>query len=101
LDVEACSEAYRDANMKGLKAGRSVFLSADSLSVSKVEGLWDNMEKATILRDEVERAEGQELVWGSGKRVNCDGIVAATGWLNTYPMLDNELALELGLPMPP
>lgn len=91
----------RDENMKGLKPGRSVFLSADSLAVSNAEGLWDNMAKATILRDEVERAERNELILKSGKRVSCDAIVAATGWSNIYPMLDEELAMELGLPMLP
>jgi dimethylaniline monooxygenase (N-oxide forming) len=91
----------RDENMKGLKPGRSVFLSADSLAVSNAEGLWESMAKATIVRDEVERAEGKELVLKSGKRVSCDAIVAATGWSNTYTMFDDELALELGLPVPP
>ncbi|KAH9212911.1 hypothetical protein DL95DRAFT_524823 [Leptodontidium sp. 2 PMI_412] len=91
----------RDENMKGLKPGRTVYLSADGLAVSNAKGLWDNVSKATILRDEVERAEGHELVLKSGKRVSCDAVVAATGWLNTYPMFDDALAMELGLPIPP
>jgi hypothetical protein len=53
------------------------------------------------LRDEVEWAEGRELVLRSGKRVSCDAVVAATGWSNCYPMFDDALAMELGLPMPP
>jgi Pyridine nucleotide-disulphide oxidoreductase len=91
----------RDENMKGLKPGRTLFLSADGLAVSNSEGLWDNVSRATILRDEVDKAEGTELVLKSGKRVLCDAVIAATGWLNTYPMFDDALATDLGLPMPP
>lgn len=95
------AEFDRDENMKGLKPGRTVFLSADGLAVSNSEGLWDNVSKAKILRDEVERAEGTELVLKSGNMLSCDAVVAATGWMNTYPMFDDVLATELGLPMSP
>lgn len=90
----------RDENMTGLKPGRPLFLSADGLAVSNSEGLWDNMAKAKVLRDEVASAEGKELVLKSGKRITCDAVIAATGWLNTYPMFDDALAVELGLPIP-
>lgn len=58
------------------------------------------MAKAKVLRDEVASAEGKELVLKSGKRITCDAVIAATGWLNTYPMFDDALAVELGLPIP-
>ncbi|KAN0099861.1 FAD/NAD(P)-binding domain containing protein [Hyaloscypha variabilis] len=90
----------RDENMKGLKPGRPLCLSADGLAVSNSEGLWDNVANATVLRDEVESAEGKDLILKSGKRVTCDAVIAATGWSNTYPMFDNALATELGLPLP-
>jgi len=37
----------------------------------------------------------------SGKRVTCDAVIAATGWSNLYPMFDDAMALQLGLPMLP
>ncbi|KAH8658614.1 hypothetical protein BGZ60DRAFT_492997 [Tricladium varicosporioides] len=91
----------RDENMKRLEPGRTVFLSSDGLAVSNSEGLWDNVAKAKILRDEVDSGEGRELVLKSGKRVSCDAVIAATGWSNTYPMFEDQLAVVLGLPMPP
>ena len=64
-------------------------------------GLWDDVARATILRDEIEYAEGEDLILKSGKRVSCDAVIAATGWMNTYPMFDDDLAAELRLPTSP
>ncbi|KAF4637741.1 hypothetical protein G7Y89_g355 [Cudoniella acicularis] len=91
----------RDENINKLELGRPLYWSSDGLAVYNAEGMWDSAVKATILRNEVEWAEGNELVLESGKRVNCDAVVAVTGWSNTYPMFDDELAMGLGLPMLP
>lgn len=97
----AAAKYDRDENMRGLIPERPVFWGGDLIAVLNSEGMWDVVSKARVLRDEIVSAEGDEVVLGGGERVRCDAVVAATGWLNCYPMFEDELAKQLGLPTLP
>ncbi|KAH9205829.1 hypothetical protein DL95DRAFT_528643 [Leptodontidium sp. 2 PMI_412] len=91
----------RNESMRNLKPDRPVFWFSDGAAVYNKEGLWDIVAKADVLRDDVVSMEGREVLLKSGKRVECDAVITATGWLNCYPFFKNDLAKELGLPVLP
>lgn len=90
----------RSENIQTPKPDRPVFWSSDGIAVLNSPGLWDTVSHTTILRDEVEALEDTEVVLRSGERINCDDLVTCTGYHNTYPMFDDKMAVELGLPLP-
>ena len=90
----------RSENMKMLKPDRRAFWTSDSLAVCNSPGLWDIVADATVLRDEIEKLDGEEAILKSGKHIRCDAVIACTGWLNSFPMFSDALAKKLGLPRP-
>ncbi|KAH7333366.1 hypothetical protein BKA65DRAFT_43331 [Rhexocercosporidium sp. MPI-PUGE-AT-0058] len=91
----------RSLSMQNLKPDRPVFWSSDGAAVYNKKGLWDIVSKADVMRDHVVSMEGKEVSMKSGKRVACDAVVMATGWLNGYPFFKDDLAKKLGLPTLP
>ena len=81
--------------MRNLKPDRPVFWFSDGAAVYNKKGLWDIVAKADVLRDDVVSVEGREVLLKSGKRVECDAVITATGWLNCYPFFKDNLAKEL------
>jgi len=91
----------RSESMQNLKPDRPVFWFSDGAAVYNKEGLWDIVAKADVLRDDVVSMEGKEVLLKSGKRVECDAVITATGWSNVYPFFKDGLATRLGLPVLP
>ncbi|KAK0111257.1 monooxygenase [Cadophora gregata] len=91
----------RSDSMRNLTPDRPVFYFSDGAAVYNKEGLWDIVATANALRDDVVSMEGKEVLLKSGKRVECDAVVTATGWSNIYPFFKDDLAKKLGLPVLP
>ncbi|KIX06856.1 uncharacterized protein Z518_04832 [Rhinocladiella mackenziei CBS 650.93] len=89
----------RSQNMSKLKPDRSAFWGSDNVGVRNTVDLWDTVAKAKIYRDEVVRINEKSAVLSSGEMLDCDAVVACTGWDLSYPMFSKEDALALGLPM--
>lgn len=90
----------RSDNFKKLRPDRTAFWSSENIGVSNSRGIWDQLAKATIYRDEIDYLEGTDVILASGKRLKCDALVTCTGWDTTYPMFSKADALDLGLPLP-
>jgi dimethylaniline monooxygenase (N-oxide forming) len=56
--------------------------------------------KAKIYREEIDRLEEGRVILSSGEMVECDAIVACTGWSACYPMFSTNQAQAMGLPLP-
>ena len=90
----------RNENFKLLKSDRPGFWHSSSLGVSNSPGIWDTVAKSTIYRDEIVRGKGSIVTLSSGEMIDCDAIVACTGWDSTYTMFDSAQAASFGLPLP-
>ncbi|PVH74041.1 FAD/NAD(P)-binding domain-containing protein [Cadophora sp. DSE1049] len=91
----------RSDSMRNLKPDRPVFWFSDGAAVYNKEGLWDIVAKADVLRDDVVSMQGEEVLLKSGKRIECDAVITATGWSNIYPFFKDDVAKKLGLPILP
>lgn len=61
---------------------------------------WSTLRNAnlTILRDNIELADSTGVKLASGKRVDADYVIYATGWGDHFSFFSPELKQELGIP---
>ncbi|KAK3299660.1 flavin-binding monooxygenase-like family protein [Chaetomium fimeti] len=78
----------------------SAFWCDSSLGLITMEDFWTTLEKGnlTVLRDTVGTADAEGVSLLSGKRVNADYVIYATGWGDHFSFFSPELKEELGLP---
>jgi dimethylaniline monooxygenase (N-oxide forming) len=90
----------RNENLEKLRPDRPAFWTSDGIGVSNSPDLWDMLSKAKIYRNEINRLEEGRVILSSGEMVECDAIVACTGWSACYPMFSTTQAQAMGLPLP-
>jgi dimethylaniline monooxygenase (N-oxide forming) len=90
----------RNENLEKLRPDRPAFWTSDGIGVSNSPDLWDMLSKAKIYRNEIDRLEEGRVILSSGEMVECDAIVACTGWNACYPMFSTTQAQAMGLPLP-
>ncbi|KAL2065744.1 hypothetical protein VTL71DRAFT_3414 [Oculimacula yallundae] len=91
----------RSDSMRNLKPDRPAYWFSDGIAVCNKEGLWDIVANADVMRDEVASMEGKQVLMKSGRRIECDAVITATGWTNCFPFIKDDLAKSLGLPIVP
>jgi len=65
-----------------------------------MEDFWSTLRngKLTILRDNIDTADSKGVKLNSGKRVDADYVLYATGWGDHFSFFSPELKEELGIP---
>ncbi|KAI0205865.1 flavin-binding monooxygenase-like family protein [Astrocystis sublimbata] len=81
----------------------STFWCDSSLGLITMEDFWSTLRKGdmTIIRDAVETADSKGIKLLSGKRVDADYVIYATGWGDHFSFFSSELKDELGIPQYP
>ncbi|KAH6643364.1 flavin-binding monooxygenase-like family protein [Truncatella angustata] len=100
---EAAGFGGNAGNVEGLKPqvqDNSCFWCESSLGLITMDDFWTTLKKAdiNIVRDKVDVADSTGVTLRSGKRVNADYVIYATGWGDHFSFFSPELKEELGIP---
>lgn len=80
---------------------RSIFWANSGLGVVTLPDFWSTIHKGdvTIVRDELDTLEKDTLHFKTGRAIKSDYLVTCTGWGDHFAMFDDELKLDVGLPV--
>ncbi|KAK3945107.1 pyridine nucleotide-disulfide oxidoreductase-domain-containing protein [Diplogelasinospora grovesii] len=96
----AHTEALRPEIKDNRPSHRSAFWCDSSLGLITMEDFWSTLRKGDIIivRDNIDTTDSTGVKLRSGKRVDADYVIYATGWGDHFSFFSPELKEELGIP---
>ncbi|KAB8272541.1 putative dimethylaniline monooxygenase [Aspergillus minisclerotigenes] len=79
---------------------QSCFWCGSSLGLITIPEFWSTLQNGnlTVIRDSIETAKTGSVILRSGRMIDCDYVLHATGWGDHFAFLSPELKQELGIP---